>query len=53
VYVTQDEILRGVRVVDMTEALAGPYCAMYLGDMGADVVKVSALPGDRRAQPLS
>ncbi len=37
---TQGEILRGVRVVDMTEALAGPYCAMYLGDMGADVIKV-------------
>jgi crotonobetainyl-CoA:carnitine CoA-transferase CaiB-like acyl-CoA transferase len=33
-------MLRGVRVVDMTEALAGPYCTMYLGDMGADVVKV-------------
>ena len=32
--------LSGLRVVDMTEALAGPYCAMYLGDMGADVVKV-------------
>jgi formyl-CoA transferase/CoA:oxalate CoA-transferase len=38
--VTHGEILRGLRVVDMTEALAGPYCAMYLGDMGADVVKV-------------
>jgi crotonobetainyl-CoA:carnitine CoA-transferase CaiB-like acyl-CoA transferase len=38
--VTDGEILRGLRVVDMTEALAGPYCAMYLGDMGADVVKV-------------
>lgn len=33
-------VLDGVRVVEMTEALAGPYCAMLLGDLGADVVKV-------------
>lgn len=32
--------LDGIRVVEMTEALAGPYCAMLLGDLGADVVKV-------------
>ena len=32
--------LHGTKVVDMTEALAGPYCAMLLGDLGADVVKV-------------
>ncbi len=33
-------VLEGVRVVEMTEALAGPYCAMLLGDLGADVIKV-------------
>jgi crotonobetainyl-CoA:carnitine CoA-transferase CaiB-like acyl-CoA transferase len=33
-------ILDGVRVVELTEALAGPYCAMLLGDFGADVIKV-------------
>lgn len=29
-----------VRVVELSEALAGPYCAMLLGDFGADVIKV-------------
>ena len=32
--------LRRLRVVEMTEALAGPYCSMLLGDLGADVIKV-------------
>jgi formyl-CoA transferase/CoA:oxalate CoA-transferase len=32
--------LEGIRVIDMTEAMAGPWCAMLLGDFGADVIKV-------------
>ena len=32
--------LQGITVVEMTQAMAGPFCAMTLGDLGADVIKV-------------
>jgi crotonobetainyl-CoA:carnitine CoA-transferase CaiB-like acyl-CoA transferase len=45
--------LEGIRVIDMSRVLAGPYCAALLGDMGADVIKVEEIKsGDEvRAWP--
>jgi CoA:oxalate CoA-transferase len=38
--------LSGVKVVDLTRVLSGPFCTALLGDMGAEVVKVEAPEGD-------
>ncbi len=40
------KILAAITVIDMTEGVAGPYAAMLLGDMGANVIKIERPAGD-------
>ena len=37
--------LRGLKVIDLSKIFAGPHCAQYLGDLGADVIKIEPVVG--------
>jgi crotonobetainyl-CoA:carnitine CoA-transferase CaiB-like acyl-CoA transferase len=44
--------LAGLRVLELTQVMAGPFCGQVLGDMGADVVKVEPPGGDSTRESL-
>ena len=39
-------LLKGLRIVDITTIILGPYATQILGDLGAEIIKIETLDGD-------